>query len=164
MDGKVYGVEHHLLSPDQRQLVVTLKNTAPAVFDEVWTFTRTAGARGLIGTWRETRYQNDRLALEFASRDGETVSIGWHPWDDRLELVLGGAEARVTGPLPLPEVTFQLAQTGPRTFDLVQRQFGKPLSSSRLQVSDDGKMLTQDWKSDVPGGRAEQRQVFRRRP
>jgi hypothetical protein len=81
------------------------------------------------------------LEMTAAGSDGLTISIP--DFKITSDVKFDGKDYPATGPGLPAGLTLAIQKTGPRSFDLTEKQNGKPLFQLSFTVSDDGKTLTE---------------------
>jgi hypothetical protein len=145
-DGTLIATDTTKLSADGKTLTVHSKGPKPAggTFESTTVYERVSGGPGLEGKWKTKNVQTSAptvLALTPSGSDGLTVSIP--DFKINADLKFDGKDYPATGPGMPPGLTLAIKKTGPRSFDLVEKQNGKPLFNLSFEVSADGKTLTE---------------------
>ena len=131
---------------DEKKLVAEDKGTMPSGkdFDDLSTYTRVAGSKGLMGSWKDmdVKLKEDSvMTLKAGSGD----SIHWIMPDIKatVDLSMDGKECTPTGPTVPAGLTLAASKTGPRSFVMTEKMNGKLLEKMSYKVSEDGKVLTE---------------------
>jgi len=134
------------LSPDGKTMTATSKGAKPngEAFTETSVYHRVAGTTGLLGTWKnkEVRISSpNELRLTQSGADGLKFEVVDYKvvCDARFD----GKDYPATGPTMPPNFTLSLKRTGPRSFEMTEKQAGKPFFVGTYTVSADGKTLTE---------------------
>ena len=134
------------ISDDEKKLVAEDKGTMPSGkgFDDFTTYTRVAGSKGLMGSWKDmdVKLKEDTvMSLKAGSGD----SIHWIMSDMKatVDLSMDGKECKPTGPTVPPGLTLAATKTGPRSFAMTEKINGRLLEKMDYKLSEDGKVLTE---------------------
>lgn len=114
-------------------------------FDNTATYTRVSGAKGLMGSWKDT---DVKLKEEFTMSMKAGASADTIRWElptikAYVDLSLDGKECAPTGPTVPKGLTLTATKTGPRSLTVVEKLNGKLLERNTYKVSADGKTLTE---------------------
>jgi hypothetical protein len=134
------------LSPDGKTLTVVSKGTKPngETFQDTVVYERISGEKGLLGGWRDKEVKissPDTLTIKASGEDGLVFTA--EAYKSRCEAKFDGKDYPITGPTVPEGLTVALKRTGPRSYEEVAKQKGKPLLKSTYTVSPDGRTLTQ---------------------
>lgn len=145
-DGNPLSTDTTRLSADGKTLTFNTKGPKPAggTFEQTVVYERVSGGSGLAGKWKTKNVQTSAptvLELVPSGSDGLTVSIP--DFKITSEAKFDGKDYPATGPGLPPGLTLTIQKTGPRSFDLTEKQHGKPLFKLSFTVSADGKTLTE---------------------
>lgn len=145
-DGMVLSTDTTVLSADGTALTINAKGPKPAggTFDQTIVYNRVSGGPGLAGKWKTKNVQSSAptvLELSPSGSDGLTISIP--DFKITSDVKFDGKDYPATGPAVPPGLTLALQKTGPRSFDLMEKQNGKPLYTLSFALSDDGRTLTE---------------------
>jgi WD40 repeat protein len=143
--GNLLRTETSKLSPDGKTLTVVDKGTRPngEKFEETTVYARIAGEKGLLGGWRDKAVKiSSPVTVEIkpSGQDGLLITSVGYKWTE--EAKFDGKDYPVTGPTLPAGLTVVLKHTGPRSFERVRKQNGKPLFRDTVTVSPDGRTLT----------------------
>jgi hypothetical protein len=133
------------LSPDGKTLTVVSKGTKPngETFQDTVVYERIAGDRGLLGGWKDQKVKISSPGTILFKPSGEDglvfTSVGYKA---TYEAKFDGKDYPVTGPTVPAGIMVALKRTGPRSFEVLTKQGGKPLFRETLTVSQDGRTLT----------------------
>ena len=144
-DGRTIVTDTTKLSSDGKTLTVSSKGPKPAgdTFEQTTVYERVSGGPGLAGKWRTKNIQNSAPAAIELARSGEGMAIRIPDFKISADLKFDGKDYPATGPdLPLG-LTLAIEKTGPRSFDLTEKQHGKPIFKLSFEVSEDGNTLTE---------------------
>jgi hypothetical protein len=147
VDGRVLVTSTRTLSPDGKTMTMISKGTKPngQDFEDTTIFERVSGESGLIGKWRTKTVKigsPNTLAFEANGDNGMTLKIV--DVNATCAAKFDGKDYPATGPTVPPNFTLAIERKGPRSFEMIQKQKGKPLFRSTFTVSDDGKTLTSE--------------------
>jgi hypothetical protein len=146
LNGKVLSTTTRKLSADGATLTEEAKGPKPAggTFDETTVYQRVSGGPGLPGKWRTKNYKSsspDVMELAASGADGLTLTIA--DYQATCNAKFDGKDYAATGPTLPAGLTLAIQKTGPRSFDMTEKQDGKALYKSTFTVSADGKTLTE---------------------
>jgi hypothetical protein len=145
-DGKPISTDTTKLSADGKTMTLNAKGPKPAggTFDQTIVYERVSGGPGLAGKWKTKNVESSAptvLELVPSGSDGLTINIP--DFKITSEAKFDGKDYPATGPgMPLG-LTLAIQKTGPRSFDITEKQNGKPIFKLSFTVSDDGKTLTE---------------------
>jgi hypothetical protein len=145
-DGKLLSTETTKLSADGKTLSINAKGPKPAggTFDQTIVYERVSGGPGLVGKWKTKNVETSAptvLELTPSGSDGLTVNIP--DFKITSEVKFDGKDYPAVGPGVPPGLTLAIQKAGPRSFDMTEKQNGKPLFKLSFTVSADGKTLTE---------------------
>jgi len=144
-NGKLLGTETARLSADGKTLTIHEKGPKPAggTFEQTTVYERVSGGPGLMGNWKTKNLTTSApTILELIpSTDGLTIRIP--DFQMSCETKFDGKDYPATGPTVPPGLTLAIQKTGPRSFDMTEKQNGKAIFKLSFTVSDDGKTLTE---------------------
>lgn len=105
---------------------------------------RTSGSNDFAGQWRDTTYlqRHDEMMLRL---DNRVLHIGYASGGEYVDAPLDGADAAVHGPYVLGGVTYSIKPAGQRKFLVLTKRNGSVLTQGSLELSDDGRILTDSW-------------------
>jgi hypothetical protein len=134
------------LSSDGKVFTTTVtefRPNGPVVTSQI-TFSRLSGSNGFVGQWRDTSYlqQHADMTLRLNS---QTLHIGYPSVGQEIDAPLDGADAVVRGPHVLEGSTFAVLPAGRREFHTVTKRQGKLFSQGTLELSNDGRAITDSW-------------------
>ena len=133
------------LSPDGKTITVVSKGTKPngATFQDTVVYERISGDKGLLGGWRDKEVKiNSLITMDIkpSGQDGLLFTSEGYKWT--CDAKFDGKDYTVTGPTIPAGITVTLKHTGPRSFEMLAKKNGKPLSRDTYTVSRDGRTLT----------------------
>ena len=145
-DGTPLTTDTTRLSADGKTLTVNAKGPKPAggTFDQTIIYERVSGGPGLVGKWKTKNVETSAptvLELIPSGSDGLTINIP--DFKITSEVKFDGKDYPAAGPGLPPGLTLAIQKTGSRSFDLTEKQNGKPLFKLSFTVSADGKTLTE---------------------
>jgi len=131
-DGKVFTTK-----------VIEFRPNGPVVTSQI-AFSRLSGANGFAGQWRDTSYLQQHADMTLRL-DNQTLHMGYPNAGLYVDAPLDGAETAVRGPHVLEGSTFAVRPAGRREFRTVTKRQGKLFSQGTLQLSNDGRIITESW-------------------
>lgn len=147
-NGVKTGTSHCELSRDGKVLTVTatsFRPVSPVVTGQL-VAERVSGSSDFAGQWRDTSYLR-RHADMVLRLDNEALHIRYPSAGLYIDAPLGGIEAAVHGPNAPEGMTYAAQLVGRREIDTVTKRNGKPLTQGSLELSDDGRVITESWWS-----------------
>ena len=146
LNGKVLSTITRKLSANGATLTEEAKGPKPAggSFDDTTVYQRASGGPGLPGKWKTKNVKSrspNIMELAASGPDGLTLRIV--DYQAVSDAKFDGKDYPVTGPTIPPGMTLAIQKTSPRSFEMTEKQNGKPLYKSTFAVSADGKMLTE---------------------
>ncbi len=151
---KVIGTMNMQLSSDNRTITSVFKGTKPTgeAFEHKTEMRRIGAGNGFYGTWQMVSLAQDAPDLMVFATDGPNgFSLSLPAWEFTLKAKFDGKDYVVSGPTIPAGTTASAKLIGPGVIEIVNKKDGKPVSTERLEVSADGKTLT-DTQS-FPGGK-----------
>jgi hypothetical protein len=144
-DGALITTDTTRLS-DGKTMTVHSKRPMPAggTFEATTVYERVSGGPGLEGKWKTKNVQTSAptvLDLTPSGNDGLNVSIP--DFKINADVKFDGKDYPLTGPGLPAGLTLAIQKTGPRSFDLTEKQNGTPFLKLSFAVSADGKTLTE---------------------
>jgi hypothetical protein len=144
-DGNTIVTSTRTISPDGKTMNVVSKGTKPngEAFEDTTVFERVSGGSGLIGKWRTKSVKigsPNTFSFEPNGEDGMILKIV--EMNATCAAKFDGKDYAATGPTVPANFTLAVQRKGPRSFELTQKQNGKPLFQSTFTVSADGKTMT----------------------
>jgi hypothetical protein len=146
---------HWELSAGGRVLTVTgttFRPGVPVITTRV-VASRMAGSNEFAGQWRDTSYleQHADMTLRLES---QTLHIVYSRGGQYIDAPLDGADAPVRGPHAPEGTTYSVRLAGRREFLTLTKHNGKALTQGSLELSRDGKIISESWwKPDQPTGK-----------
>jgi hypothetical protein len=133
------------LSPDSKTMTVVSKGTKPngETFQDTVIYGRISGDKGLLGVWKDKEVKvssPETLEIKPSGQDGLQVTSAGYKWT--FEAKFDGKDYPATGPTLPAGITVVLKHTGPRSFEMLIKKSGKPLSRDAYTASQDGRTLT----------------------
>jgi hypothetical protein len=144
-DGKVLVTGVASLSSDGKTMTTVYKGTKPngEPIEQTVVMERVGGGSGLIGKWRSMDVKigsPNTLAFEPNGDDGMTLRVV--DFNITSSAKFDGNDYPATGPTVPANFTLAIKRKGARSFEMTQKQNGKPLFETTYTVSADGKTLT----------------------
>ena len=142
LNGKVIGTETTKFAGDT--LTVHSKGPKPGGgnYDDTAVYQRVSGGPGMYGKWKTKNFTSSApsvMELTASGDDGLTVKIP--DFQITSEAKFDGKDYPFGGPTVAAGFTIALKKSGPRGFEMTEKQNGKPLYQVTMTVSDDGKTL-----------------------
>jgi hypothetical protein len=137
---------HDELSADGKAFTTTVtefRPNGPVVTSQI-IFSRVSGASGFAGQWRDTSYVQQHADMTLRL-DKQALHIDYPNAGQQIDAPLDGAEAAVRGPHVLEGSTFAVRPAGRREFRTVAERQGKLFSRGTLELSNDGRVITDSW-------------------
>jgi hypothetical protein len=162
-DGKPIATDSVKLSADGKTLTINTKGPKPAggTFEPTTVYDRASGGPGLEGKWKTKNVQTSAptvIELTPSGADGLTIRIP--DFQINCEAKFDGKDYPATGPTVPPGLTLALTKSGPRSFELNEKQNGKPIVKLSFTASADGKTLTET--GGAPGSTEKFKAVYER--
>lgn len=144
-----------VVSDDGSKLTVTSegKNPNGSSFHDEVVYTRIAGGKGLMGTWKSTSVKaSNPGTLEFVA-NGENGLIWKLPqMKASVNVEFNGKDIAPEGPTIPSGLTLSFTKISNRSFHMTEKMNGKPIYRGRYTVSAGGKTLTE---TGMPVGQAQ---------
>ncbi len=143
------------ISDDGKSLTSTYEGTNPdgSAMNNTTVFTRVAGSKGLMGTWKSTAIKRtSERTVEFAANGDNGITWNLPQIKATLKAKFDGKDYTPDGPTVPKGLTLAMTKSGPNSFHLVEKMNDKPIYLGTYTVSDGGKVLTQMGK---PVGQAQ---------
>jgi hypothetical protein len=136
-----------MLSADGKTLTVAASGPRPAggTFEQTTVYERMSGGPGLAGKWKTKNVQISAptvVELRPSASDGLMISIP--DFKVSADVKFDGKDHAVTGAGAPPGLTMAIQKSGPRSFQMTEKQNGKPIFQMTFTVSADGKTLTEE--------------------
>jgi len=145
-DGTLITTDTTRLSADGKTMTVHSKGPKPVggTFEQTTVYERVSGGPGLEGKWKTKNVQSSApTVLELTPSGSDGLMIKIPDFKISSDVKFDGKDYPATGPGLPPGLTLAIQKTGPRSFDLTEKQNGKPLFVLSFAVSADGKTLTE---------------------
>ena len=112
-----------------------------------------SGSNDFAGQWRDTSYLQ-RHADMTLRLDSQTLHIGYPSAGQYIDAPLDGVDAAVHGPHAPEGLTYTVRLVGQRKILTLEKRNGKALTQGSLELSDDGRVITESWwNPDRPTGK-----------
>jgi hypothetical protein len=145
-DGTLLTTDTTKLSADGKTMTVHSKGPKPTggTFEQTTVYERVSGGPGLEGKWKTKNVKSSApTVLAFTPSGSDGLKIEVPDFKIAADVKFDGQDYPATGPGLPPGLTLAIKKTGPRSFDLIEKQNGKPLFNLSFAVSADGKTLTE---------------------
>lgn len=146
-NGIPLGTTTYKISSDGKTLVTEDTGTSPSgkSFDDTTTYTRVAGSKGLMGSWKDTdvKMKEDFTMIWKPGPSPDTMRWELPDLKAYVDVSLDGKDCAPVGPTVPKGLTVSLTKTGPNSLSMVEKLNGKVLVKSTYKLSSDGKTLTQ---------------------
>jgi hypothetical protein len=131
------------LSADDKTLTARATGDKPGggSFDDTSTYVRTAGTKGLAGTWKNKEFKGSAPSLLTLSDIENGIAFDEPDFKMKATGTFDGKPGNVEGPGIPAGASFSISRTGPHSFKMTRTQNGKPFDMSSWTVSPDGKSL-----------------------
>jgi hypothetical protein len=145
-NGIPLGTMTYKISADGKTMVEEFKGTTPSgkSEDDITTYTRVAGTKGLMGSWKDTdvKIKEDTMMSWKAGPSADTMR--WELPDIKayVDVSFDGKEAAPIGPTVPKGLTLSVTKTGPHSLAMVEKIDGKIIEKVSYKLSADGKTLT----------------------
>jgi hypothetical protein len=145
IDDKLLSSDNWKLSSDGKNLTVTTSGVKANgdLYTNTAEYVRTAGASGLMGTWKSTAVKlssPNELTIQAVGLDGLVLKIP--ALKATAQTNFDGKEVPVEGPDVPTGLRLSLTRTGPYKFRIVEKLNGNVVDSSEYTVSSDGQTMT----------------------
>ena len=137
---------HWELSADGKVLTATataFRPSGPVTTSQV-VASRNSGSSGFAGQWRDTSYLQ-RHADMTLRLDSQTLHLSYPIAGQHVDAPFDGVDAAVQGPHAPEGVTYAVRLAGRREIRTLTKRSGKALTQGSLQLSDDGRVITDSW-------------------
>lgn len=137
---------HDELSTDGKFFTTTVTEFRPGgpVITSQISFSRLSGSEGFAGQWRDTSYLQQHADMTLRL-DNQTLHIGYPNVGQQIDAPFDGVDTAVRGPRVLEGSTFAVRPAGKREFRTVTKRQGKLFSQGTLELSNDGRVITNSW-------------------
>ena len=147
---------HDELSADGKVFTTTVtefRPNGPVITSQI-IFSRLSGSNNFAGQWRDTSYLQQRAAMTLRL-DSQALHIDYPSAAQLIDAPLNGVEAAVRGPHAPEGTTHAVRPAGNRKFLIVAKRNGKVFSQGSLELSKDGRTITDSWwNPDRPADKA----------
>ncbi len=123
--------------------VTAFRPSGPVITSQV-VVSRMSGSDGFAGQWRDMGYLQ-RYADLTLRLDSQTLHIGYPSAGRYIDAPLDGVDAAMSGPHAPEELTYAVRPAGRREFLIVRKIHGKVFDHESLQLSDEGRVVTDSW-------------------
>ena len=133
------------VSEDGKTMNVISTGTNPdgTDFNDTEVYTRIAGTKGLMGTWKSEKVKSSTSPrMEFAANGPNGIAWILPEIKAKLDLTFDGKDVAPVGPTVPAGLTVAATKVNARSFSFVEKLNGKPIVKGTLTVSHDGKTLT----------------------
>lgn len=107
---------------------------------------RISGSNGFAGQWRDTSYLQ-RYADMTLRLDRQTLHLSFPSAGQYVDAPFDGADTAVQGPQAPVGITYSVRLAGRREIHTLTKRNGKALIQGFLQLSEDGKIITESWRN-----------------
>lgn len=121
----------------------TFRPSGPVITGQL-VATRTSGSNDFAGEWKATSVIQPPPDLTLRL-DSQYLHISYPSRGQEVDVPLNGADAAVHGPLAPEGVTYSVRLVGRREISILTKRNGKPLKQGSLELSDDGRVITESW-------------------
>jgi hypothetical protein len=137
---------HWELSSDGKVLTSTATEfppSGPVIASQV-VASRMSGFNDFAGQWRDPSYiqQHADLTLRL---DSQTLHISYPSAGQYFDAPFDGVDAAMHGPHAPEGVTYSVRLVGRQEISILTKRNGKPLTQGSLDLSDDGRVITESW-------------------
>jgi hypothetical protein len=146
LDGKVTNKSKWTVSADNQTFTSTDENTRPdgSTGKTEATFKRISGTTGLAGTWQTTSVKIlTPTSITMAKWQGDGYTRTNPTFKETFDFKLDGKEYTPKGPRVAKGITVTAKKLGDHSMELTYKLNGKTTETDKLEVSADGKTLTQ---------------------
>ena len=147
---------HWELSSDGKVLTTTttaFRPSGPVITGQV-VASRISGSNGFAGQWRDTSYLQ-RHADMTLRLDSQTLHIAYPSAGQYIDAPLDGRDAAVHGPYVREGATYAVRPAGQREFLTLTKSNGEVITQGSLELSRDGRIITESWwNPGQPSGKA----------
>jgi hypothetical protein len=136
---------HWELSAGGKVLTITataFRPSGPVITAQVVN-SRMSGSNDFSGQWRNMSYLQQHADMTLRL-DNQTLHIGYPSDGLYIDAPLDGADAAVRGPHASEGMTYTVRSAGQRKILTLMRD-GKVLTQGSLELSDDGRVITESW-------------------
>jgi hypothetical protein len=105
---------------------------------------RMSGSNDFAGQWRDTSYLQLHGDMTLWL-DSQTLHFSYPSAGQYIDAPLDGVDAAVHGPHAQEGTTYAVRPAGQREFLILTKRNGKALTQGSLELSADGKVITESW-------------------
>jgi hypothetical protein len=144
---------HDELSADGKVITTTVtefRPNGPATTSQ-FVFSRLSGSNDFAGRWRDTNYLQQHADMTLRL-DNHALHIDYPSAGQYIDAPLNGVDAAVHGPHAADGTTYAVRAAGKYIFFTLKYKFltltkrnGKVLNQGSLELSDDGRTITDSW-------------------
>jgi hypothetical protein len=137
---------HWELSGDGKVLTATATEfppSGPVIVSQV-VASRVSGSNDFAGRWRDPSYLQQHADLTLRL-DSQTLHISYPSAGQYFDAPLDGVDAAMHGPHAPEGVTYSVRLVGRHEISILTKRNGKPLTQGSLDLSDDGRDITESW-------------------
>ncbi len=146
LNGNLVSTDTSKLSPEGKTMTIVSTGTKPngESFQDTTVYVRMSGDSGLFGSWRSKEVKiSSPETLELTPSGDEGLALTVVDYKATCNANFDGKGYPATGPTVPAGLTLALKHSGPRSFELLTKQNGKPLYKSTYTVSQDGHTMTE---------------------
>jgi hypothetical protein len=139
---------HWELSSDRKiftSIVTVFRKDGPVTLGQLIA-SRVSGSDGFAGQWRDQTYRQTHIDMTL-TLDSNALHITYPDAGEHIDATLNGIEAPVQGRRSLLGVTYTIQPSGRRRFLVLTKQDSKTLAQGSLELSSDGRSITNSWWS-----------------
>jgi hypothetical protein len=103
-----------------------------------------SGSNDFAGQWRDTSYLQLHGDMTLWL-DSQTLHFSYPSAGQYIDAPLDGVDAAVHGPHAQEGTTYAVRPAGQREFLILTKRNGKALTQGSLELSADGKVITESW-------------------
>lgn len=155
-NGVKTNTSHWELSADGKILTTTttaFRPSGPVITAQVGA-SRISGSNGFAGQWRDTSYLQQRADMTLRL-DSQTLHIAYPSAGQYIDAPLDGLDAAVRGSHVREGATYAVRPAGRRKFLTVTKSNGEVITQGSLELSGDGRTITESWwNPSHPSGKA----------
>ena len=137
---------HDELSTDGKLLTTTVtefQRNGHVITSQIF-FSRLSGFNGFAGQWLDTIYLQQHADMTIRL-DNQALHIDYPSAGQQFDAPLDGVEAAVRGPHTPEGTTYSARSAGRREFLTLTKQNGRDFAQGSLELSDDGRVITESW-------------------
>jgi hypothetical protein len=137
---------HDELSTDGKVFTTTVtefRPNGPVITNQI-IFLRLSGANDLAGQWRDTSYLQQHADLTLRL-DSQALHLSYPSGGQYVDAPFDGLDAPVHGPHASEGMTYSARLVGRRQILTLAKHNGKTLTQGSLELSDDGRVVTESW-------------------